>query len=316
MNLYRMSLSDLANLNVGISTLINAGKVLDAGGMAPEFDIGSGSRVLISLAPIIPDDVRKVDDQPCVIAPAVPVKDMSPPVQVLSGPSAPEVHPAAVKASSKPPEMPNIPKWDGGSSILANAQPAAAVPAKTAYQMPDIWTPEEDRDLVGQVVAGILAGHSQTKAAEEAHIAGRTAGAIKIRARIKLAQAIADALSHAVAETPSKVSVAAVPEAVAPARDEVEYDRTVPLWLRSLRIHLTALGYPEPWSAQRDLAMVTGLFSGRSLASYAESEGLPLLDVKDRFFALREPVLENGALKITGQQHLIAALRERTEVAA
>lgn len=88
-------------------------------------------------------------------------------------------------------------------------------------------------------------------------------------------------------------------------------DLSIPAWKRHLDAHLDALGSPENFSPARDLAMVEGLFRGRSLASFADEHDLPMLEVKERYFALRASLVERGEMTVENQKRLIAALRAR-----
>lgn len=88
-------------------------------------------------------------------------------------------------------------------------------------------------------------------------------------------------------------------------------DPSEPVWKRAIHMHLNALGNAAPWTPELDAAMLTGLGSGRSLAAFADHYDLPLIEVKTRFFALREPVLDRGQMTIEGQKRLTETLKER-----
>lgn len=161
----------------------------------------------------------------------------------------------------------------------------------------------------------IIAGRKASKTwGAIAALIGRTYDATAFRGVTLKSRITATPSTNVVAPVVIAEAVKPAP-AVEPLLDTpapiAEVDPAAPVWKRAIHTHLNGLGYAAPWTAALDAAMLIGLGAGRSLADFSEQHDLPLIDVKARFFALREPVPERGAMTIEAQKRLTETLKER-----
>ncbi len=292
MNLAKMNLDQLEDLQSVLQTLSRAGKVLVEGLFDPEFDLTPGLRVQITLSVVLGEAYTPVaanQSAPSVVCAEAPVAKVpatgapvdelpAAHVEVLTPPGRTAEDPTDGEVTE--PQAPSAAAGGWADSFPSGGvQPVAVAPGSPHQRLGD-FTEAEDGRIVACVVAARRAGQSVNAvikglAAELNRNPGSINGVIYGRLKSRIDREMAKNTSVPAAPVP-----AASPAAVKPAGATDTED--------ALGQHLWNMSRKGDWHIAADVELMQMAIDGDDLPIIADQLGKDVADVKTRFLLLRK----------------------------
>ena len=206
----------------------------------------------------------------------------------------------------------------GGTSSHPTSTPVAGgvAPEPPKRGLPPLWTEEED----ARAIAMRVAGHPVLAIAEAL---GRPEQGTGYRLRHVLKARIAEAMAKGVAapdeqaasseQGPAEDPGAAAGNVTEIAAAAPPFDPTRPAWWKEAHRNLNFLGHRQPFTAELDLQLVTGLLKGETIDVLAVDMAIDGVSLKNRWQALVACVgtPEQQRPTLDEQKRLLAILTAR-----